>query len=78
VIVDDAFQWVSQDASQQSVQINSALDNLLSLDLSGEHNHANLNKAVFDLSFEIDQFNASVQDISQMADNTVTATNWQF
>jgi hypothetical protein len=76
LVVDDAFQFATQDAAQENTQLNAALGNLLAIDLSGEHNHANLNKVEFELASAIDQVNASSQSITQEADNTVATQDW--
>jgi hypothetical protein len=78
VLVDDAFQFVSQDASQESAQLNAAVGNLLTVDLSGSHNHANLNKAEFELTSAIDQVNTASLALDQQAGTTATTHDWIF
>jgi hypothetical protein len=79
VLTDDAFQFVSQDASQESAQLNAAVGNLLTVDLSGQHNHANLNGAEFELTSAIDQVNTASLALEQHTDTAPASHHdWMF
>jgi hypothetical protein len=69
----DVSQSIEQSAAQDAAQANLAAGNVLTIDLSGEHNHANLNKASFVLTSDIDQTNLLLQAVGQDASNDVNA-----
>jgi hypothetical protein len=67
-VTTDITQDVTQTADVQTDQSNSVGDIGFSLDVSGGHNHVNLNHASFDFSVSVDQSNTNETTVGQYAD----------